>query len=410
MRLPYLQEIGHIQPDVWKVMTVSVVVGLGYFGIHTVVFNLYLLRLGYGPEFIGLFNGLAMFGAAISAIPAGMAGRRWGLRPVMLTGYTVWTMMNLLLPQAELLPTAWRTPWLLVTFALIWMSVPLWGVNQTTYLMAITGEVERQHVFALSRAINRLSAMLGSLVAGFLPVWLAGRFELSLEAPTVYRYTLYVAPILYLLIARPLWSLRTVHTPRAAPGQVAARSPIWLFVAMAVFIILSGAAEAVGETYFNVYMDEALQVSPALIGLLIAAAHLLAVAATLAAPLLVKRWGSGTTIFGAGLALGASILFLAYASMWITAGVGFLALMAMASLLFPVRTIYHQEITAPEWRSSMSGVVSLASQLGRALIVLGSGFLIGRMGYGSVFTVAAILTVVGTLFFWVGLELPRRQR
>ncbi|MCB0108547.1 MAG: MFS transporter, partial [Caldilineaceae bacterium] len=175
-------------------------------------------------------------------------------------------------------------------------------------------------------------------------------------------------------------------------------------------VILSGAAEAVGETYFNVYMDEALQVSPALIGLLIAAAHLLAVPATLAAPALVRRWGSGATIVGAGLALGASILLLALASVWITAGMGFLALMALASLLFPVRTIYHQEITTPEWRSSMSGVVTLATQLGRALIVLGSGLLIGRIGYGSVFTVAALLTVMGTLFFWVGLELPRRQR
>jgi hypothetical protein len=32
--------------------------GVGYVGIYVVLFNLYLARLGYGTEFIGLANGL----------------------------------------------------------------------------------------------------------------------------------------------------------------------------------------------------------------------------------------------------------------------------------------------------------------------------------------------------------------
>jgi hypothetical protein len=47
-QLSYLQAVRLIQRDAWKMMLVPIVVGFGYSGIYAVVFNLYLLRLGYG--------------------------------------------------------------------------------------------------------------------------------------------------------------------------------------------------------------------------------------------------------------------------------------------------------------------------------------------------------------------------
>lgn len=53
-------------------------------GIYTTLLNLYLLRLGYGPEFIGLVNAVGLFGLAIFSLPAGMLGDRWGVRRMMI--------------------------------------------------------------------------------------------------------------------------------------------------------------------------------------------------------------------------------------------------------------------------------------------------------------------------------------
>ena len=168
MRCAYLRAVRHIPRDGWILILASVSVGMGYFGFHAVAFNLYLLRLGYGPEFIGLLNGVAMGASALCAIPAGIAGRRWGLRRVMLVGFAIWTVMSLLLPLADLMPVVWQTAWLLGTFTINWMAVPLWGVNQPTYLVGITSTAERQYAFAISRAGGRLGAMAGSLLAGLL--------------------------------------------------------------------------------------------------------------------------------------------------------------------------------------------------------------------------------------------------
>ena len=190
---------------------------------------------------------------------------------------------------------------------------------------------------------------------------------------------LYIGPFLYLSMMVLLRSIGPVEAPAIERNRADRRRPLGLFVAMAVFIILSGAAEATGDTYFNVYMDDALRVSPALIGAVIAMTHLLSVPATLAAPLLVARWQSSGAIVVTGLGIVAGSILLAVAAWWIGAAAGFILLMTMASVLFPIRTVYHQEATAPVWRSAMSGVVTLSMQLGRAAIVIVGGFLVARV-------------------------------
>ena len=55
-------------------------IGFTLEGVHALLFNLYLLRLGYGPEFIGLVNGIGMCAFAISSLPAGRLTQRWGCR------------------------------------------------------------------------------------------------------------------------------------------------------------------------------------------------------------------------------------------------------------------------------------------------------------------------------------------
>ena len=96
----------------------------------------------------------------------------------------------------------------------------------------------------------------------------------------------------------------------------------------------------------------------------------------------------------------AGTIILALAAWWMGAAAGYIVLMTMASALFPIRTVYHQEVTSPVWRSAMSGVVTLSMQFGRAVVVILGGFLVAGFGYTGMFMAAAFLTFAGTLFFW----------
>src|SRR5688572_15407486 len=147
--------------------------GFGFVGIYTMLFNLYLLRLGYEPSFIGLANGVAQLGVVFFSLGAGMLGGRWGSRRMSIIGLTI-SMLGLgLLPLGEGLPGAWQATWLIATYVLSWLGGALYLVNGIPFLMNVTTPEERGHVFAVREALVPLVAFAGSLVGGLLPGLLA---------------------------------------------------------------------------------------------------------------------------------------------------------------------------------------------------------------------------------------------
>src|SRR6188474_1855876 len=91
--------------------------GFGYFGIQGVIFNLYLLRLGFGPEFIGLLTGVGQLIWALCALPA-----------AALSG-----VANGLALLVENFPRSAWPYWLFGCWALLWASSALNSVNNIPY-------------------------------------------------------------------------------------------------------------------------------------------------------------------------------------------------------------------------------------------------------------------------------------
>ncbi|MBT5327347.1 MAG: hypothetical protein HOL51_14620, partial [Gemmatimonadetes bacterium] len=76
----YIESFFRLSRDV-RLFLVSVMAsGVCYMGLYFLLINLYLLRLGYGLEFIGVFVSTGAFSFAISSLPAGIVGRRFGSR------------------------------------------------------------------------------------------------------------------------------------------------------------------------------------------------------------------------------------------------------------------------------------------------------------------------------------------
>ena len=92
MLTAYFQKLRLFNRNVWLYLITWALIGFSYSGIFLVVFNLYLLRLGYGPEFVGLVNGVGLFAMALSSLPAGVLGKRWGSRRMMILGMSLMTI------------------------------------------------------------------------------------------------------------------------------------------------------------------------------------------------------------------------------------------------------------------------------------------------------------------------------
>ena len=76
----YLHVLRDFNRDVRLYLITTMLIGLTVDGgVYTVLFNLYLLRLGYGPEFIGLVNGSGMLLFASSACPPEHSADAWAI-------------------------------------------------------------------------------------------------------------------------------------------------------------------------------------------------------------------------------------------------------------------------------------------------------------------------------------------
>lgn len=167
-------------------------IGMGYLGIYVVLFNLYLARLGYGTEFIGLVNGLAVLTYALLSVPAGLLGKQWGIRRSVMLGSVLGGIGFGLVPLAEFVPSTWQSAWILVIYSVGWGCAALYLVNHTPFLIGAAEEEARNHVFSLLIALMAIATFLGSLLGGVLPDIFAFFTGLSKATTEVYRNSLFV--------------------------------------------------------------------------------------------------------------------------------------------------------------------------------------------------------------------------
>jgi MFS family permease len=194
-------------------------------GIYSVLLNLFLLRLGYGPEQIGLINAAGALTFGLACLPAGVIGARWGSRQIMLLGLALMAAGSLMLPLADTLATQWRLAWLLVQVSVLYLGLALYFVNTAPFVMEAIRPEQRTHIFSLQTALLALAAFLGSLIGGFLPPAIAALLGSSASSPAPYRYALLVAGLAVLP------AMLAIHSARpAADRRGCALPPRWRFV------------------------------------------------------------------------------------------------------------------------------------------------------------------------------------
>jgi MFS family permease len=385
-------------------------------GVYSVVLNLYLLRLGYGPELIGLVNGASSVMTALLSLPLGALGSRperrpWSTLQAMLAGLLLDLAGYGAVPLTESLPVAWRTAWLIASQALTGLGMALYLVHSTPYLMRVTGPEERDHAFSVQSALWPLAAFAGSLIGGALPGFWCRVLGLSLDQPAPYRYTLFVGVALLAPCLVPLALARDTgsdpepvgHAPRSLDPATPVRSPAPLPLALFAPIVAVGVLRIAGESavrsFYNVYLDVAYGLPPAQIGAWMAVGPLIAAFAAMLSPLVSGRWGRRRTVAGGAVCTGLLLLPLALIPHPLAAGISWFGLTTMVAIVRPPFMVYTQTSVGPRWQALMSGATNLAAGLGSSLIQLTGGYAVAALGYQRFFLFpAALFCLAGVVF------------
>lgn len=363
---------------------------LAVMGIFGVLLNLYLLRFGHGPEFIGLINAAGLIEFAVFSVPAGMLAQIWGMKRTMLASLGVGVLAMGLFPLADLLPSSVQGPWMAGANLAGAFSTAAFHVSIMPYLMASTSAAERRQAFSMRWALFYLGGFAGSIMGGLLPgmfVWVTSD---TLASVAPYRFSLLVTSILLLGV---LWAIAHSTEIRlrsdSTTGSRSDRFPLAMFATFAAIVVLLAAAEGTAQVFFNVYLDVALELATVQIGILIGMGRVVGIGGAILAPAVASRLGNGQTVALTSLAAAMALVPLALISHWAAAGVAFVVLNISMATLAPAQYLFMFSLVGERWRLAIASTSIAAGVAGFSLMALGGGYVIARFGYPSIFLLAA---------------------
>ncbi len=391
------------------------------FSIYSLFFNLYILARGYPKDFLGLLSALPSAVALLAAVPMGALSDRIGRRRAM-----IWGTLGSVLGVAAV---AWggSSGVLVVAVLVIGMGSELFNVSAAPFMMENSAQRERTALFSASFGLSTLAGFVGSLIGGQLPGLMSSALSLTPDSASAYGAALLVSPALMALSLGPLLWMQEPPRPNrpvnwAVPNArliALAIQDTWmrvraapvlawrglrhqkLIVKLLVPNVLIGLGAALLIPYMNVFFRERHNVPDGTLGLVFAISSVVTGVATLAAPLLARRWGKVRAVaFTQGFSL-PFLLMIGFAPWLSLAVAGFWTRAALMNMAGPLYSAFMMEQVAQSERATVNAFASITWNLGWAIGPYVSGVVQQQWGFSPLFVATAILYgLAAGLTYW----------
>jgi MFS family permease len=367
-------------------------------GIFRLIFNFYVLSLGFDEALLGNLITTSSFVALIVALPMGyladIIGRKGSL-----------VLSGALLSISILAMALWQSETSFYSMnVLSGIAQSLAGVTMSPFLMENSNEKERTYLFSFGQGLQMTMASVGNWVGGYLPTWMGNAKNVIATSSTAYGDSILIIGIGAAIAIIPLVFLtspKLTHSQRAifAPFQYAAKNPL-LLTKLILPMLLTSLGAGLVMPFMNVFFREVHHQPDPVIGTLFAWGSLAMGIGLLIAPPLAERTGKiQLVVITQALSIPFLILLGFSPIFWVGAATYYvrLALMNMSS---PVYQTFIMEHVEPSARATVASLTSMAWNFGWAFSPTISGWLQVKFGFGPPFIGTIILYTISVIMYW----------
>lgn len=377
---------------------ISMVISSAAFGVFRLLFNFYVLSLGYDEALVGNLVTTSSLTALIAAVPMGYLADTLG-RKISLIGGGLLTVVAI---AGMLIAPAPGT--FIAMNVLMGLGQSIAGVTMGPFLMENSGEKERTYLFSFSSGLSMAASSVGNWIGGLMPTWLAGLAGGQATSPEAYRLSLAVVAATASLAVIPLFML-VIRKAKASERSLFA--PFTYFKdhpALLGKLVLPMLVTSVGAglimPFMNIFFRQVHGQSDSAIGTLFAFGSLAMGVGLLLAPPLAERYGKIQFVV---VTQALSIPFLALLGFsplyWVAASAYYIRV-ALMNMSGPVYQTFVMEKVEPSARATVASLVSMASSFGWAFSPTISGGIQVRYGFGPAFILTIVLYVVSITLYW----------
>jgi len=361
----------------WLFLGASSFFVLGMF-IYVLLYNLYLMDLGFREDFVGQVNSASTAGMVAAILPAAALARRWGLGRMLWVSFAsvgAISVMRVLVTN--------RVPLLALALA-SGAAFSLYVVSLAPAIARLTSDKARSVGFSVSTSSSIALGIFGNWLGGHLPGWLGGKRPAMLAGCA--------------LLALALWpSARLRIGPAPAEGAKLyprSRFVVRFLIVWAIWNLATGSF----NPFFTTFLAH-LRTPVERIGSIMAGSQLAQVAALMLAPLVLRKMGvvSGTAamLLATALAMGG---LAAGPTGWAAAAV-FMTYTSCQWMTDPgVNTLLMDGVQEQE-RTGAAALMMLVSFAAQLVASLAGGATIARFGYSAMLACAAGLAAMAAVAF-----------
>ncbi|GAB4547636.1 MAG: hypothetical protein Fur002_23810 [Anaerolineales bacterium] len=367
-------------------------------GVFRLIFNFYILSLGFDEALLGSLVTASSLTALLAALPMGYLSDFLGRKTSLI-------LSGALLSASILVMALWREQEMFYAMNVVsGVAQSLAGVVMSPFLMENSSERERTYLFSFGQGIQMALSSLGSWVGGYLPGWIGQSQHISATSSGAYGTSILFVGVGAALGILPLvfiQSQRAKNSPRAifAPLAYATEQPL-LLTKLILPMLLTSIGAGLIMPFMNVFFREVYQKPDPVIGTLFAWGSLAMGIGLLIAPPLAERFGKiQIVVITQGLSIPFLILLGFSPIFWMSAAAYYarVALMNMSSPVYQTYVMEHVETSA---RATVASLVSMSWNFGWAFSPTISGWLQVRYGFAPPFIGTIALYTISVILYW----------
>ena len=377
-------------------------------GIYEVIFNLYILRLGYREDFLGFMLSLVSVSTGLFAIPAAMFCDRAGRKNTLLLSCSL-----LLLSFSILYTTTSKV--LLAFFSVVYgVSSSLKIVTAPTFMVENSTGYERMHLFSMYYLLYTVGVMIGNFAGGNLPQIFTSFLDINPTGPAAYQLSLYASLAAVLISLLPLIFInnkRNNLVERSAAFSTLFSTLRSVTIQKLILVNgLIGMGWGLALPYFNVYFDIVLGASSKQIGAIFSLSQLVMMFTLLFVPILTEGLGKVKVVALVQLASIPFLLLFISTSILAIAAFGFVMRSAIMNMSNPVLSSFNMEIVSEDQRATVNSLIWMSCYTFVGLSTYAGGLMMAHGLYTLPFLLTCILYVVATVLYYIFFEKMEKKQ
>lgn len=393
----YASKVRAFQPNA-RLYLLNVIVTGAAMGVFRLLFNFYVLSLGFNEALLGSLITTSSLASLFAALPSGYLADLLGRKNSLL-------ISACLISVSILGMVLWPTEAVFYSMnVLSGIAQSLWAITMAPFLMENSGERERTYLFSFSSGLNMAMASAGSWIGGYLPTWVANFRMLSPTSSEAYGGALLVTALSAAIGLIPLAMLRTPRLEKTqrsvfAPLSYAAKNPS-LLGKLIIPMLLTSIGAGLIMPFMNVFYRVVHDQPDPVIGALFAWGALAMGIGLLLAPPLADRMGKIQLVVITQAISIPFLIILGFSPIfWLSAAAYYIRLTLM-NMSSPVYNTFVMERVDPSARATVASLVSMSWNFGWAFSPTVSGFLQVHYGFGPPFIGTIIFYVVSIYLYW----------